>query len=593
MNVGFPLLGTAIQVEEGTLVSEACRLAGAPLNLVCGGNGTCNKCRVDVMEDGHTRSVLGCQHVVSEGMEILVAAEEGSHQLLESVKEATYELAPAIRRVAIPRTELKTSMGSHDFTCLADALQRHASITPETPDYATMLLLEHEYRSGEGALLNVVLDGNRIVDLVGADEELAVYGAAVDIGTTSVVVFLFDLLTCKLLGRASALNGQCAFGADVISRIEHAGGSSENLKAEQAAIMKTVDELLGKLCEEHGVARQGIYEMVYCGNSTMQHLFLALDPKPLGRSPFTGVVAHEFAMPASSGSIAINPRGKHVYMPLIGGYVGADTLACMLELPAGGDGVRMMIDLGTNCEVSIGNDERTMVASTACGPALEGAGLSMGMRAKEGAIETACAEDGQIVIGVIGDAAPVGLCGSGIIDVVAMLLAEGIVNKKGAFLKGRKLEAHPWHDKVREDEERGRYFVLVEASENPNGQEIYITQKDIRAIQLAKAAIYTGCEILVRNYGTPREDIEEICLAGAFGNYIDIEHAQSIGLIPKYGEVPVRSMGNGAGLGVQRYLVSQPERARAEYVRMHATHVELADDPDFTDVYLSSMSFGA
>lgn len=279
-------------------------------------------------------------------------------------------------------------------------------------------------------------------------------------------------------------------------------------------------------------------------------------------------------------------------MPLLGGYVGADTTACLLELPRDHK-MHMMIDLGTNCEVSLGIDERTMVASTACGPALEGAGLSMGMRAHDGAIESVVYEDGQFVIGVIGDTDPLGFCGSGIIDMVAVLLRGGAITRKGAFVKGSKLEAHPWKDRIRESEDKGRYFVLVEGDDNPCGVEISITLKDIRAIQLAKGAIHTGCEILVSSYGIQASDIDAIYLAGAFGNYINIENAQEIGLIPRIEGVPVSSIGNGAGLGVQRYLLSASERERAEKIRRSTSHVELADDPSFTDVYVKSMSFGA
>lgn len=591
MKVEFPLIDRTVEVERGAPVSDACLAAGVPLDLVCGGNGTCGKCRVDVVEDGKVSSVVGCTHPVSEGMKVLAADETDSHQLLETDEELDFALEPDVTCESIPRGELVTAMGSHDFTMLSDALSRRG-YEVEPPDYDTLLLIEREYRSGLGSALDVVMARGRIVDVVAGDSELPVYAGAVDVGTTSVVVFLYDMRSGRLVGRSSALNGQSIFGADVVSRIEHAGGSEENLAAEQAAIMETIDDLLEGLCGKHGIARESVYEMVYSGNSTMQHLFLGLDPYPLGRSPFTGAIANEVVMPASRGSIRMNPKGLHVFMPLLGGYVGADTLACMLELPSSDGKVRMTIDLGTNCEVTIGNDERSLVASTACGPALEGAGISMGMRGKNGAIERVWVEDGRPAVRVIGGTAAVGICGSGIIDAVAVLFEEGLVNRKGAFLKGAKLEAHPWRDRVRDSEERGRYFVLVEAGDNPNGTEIYITQKDIRAIQLAKAAIYTGCTILVDAYGIAREDIEEIYLAGAFGSYIDIGNAQDIGLIPRYEGVPVRSMGNGAGRGAQRYLLSRPEQARAERIRRNAVHVELADDPSFRDVYLSSMSLG-
>lgn len=589
MKVAFPLLDFELEVEEGMRISDACHAAGVPLDLVCEGNGTCDKCRVDIVADGVRRSVLGCQHEVVDGMQILASPEYSQHQLLESIREGETDFAPLLRGVAVERAAMETPMGSYDFLCLQQAIEEAVGVKAAIPDYPVLKNFACAFRSGL-PIITAILHGDVLVDVVASEEATPLYGIAVDIGTTSVVVFLYDMASAKLIGHCSEINQQSEFGADVISRIDHSSRSQGGLQQEQQAIVATIDTLVERVCSQCCVDRKRIYEAAYCGNSTMQHLFMGFNPKPLGRSPFVGVVSQEVRMSESDISVGIAPRGIHAFMPLLGGFVGADTVACLLELPDDGR-VRMMIDLGTNCEVTLGDGERIMVASTACGPALEGAGLSAGMRAAAGAIERVSYAEGVFAIDVIGQADPQGFCGSGIIDMVALLLQEGAINRKGAFVKGSKLETHPLRDRIRESEEKGRYFVLVEEGEDGGHREVAITLKDIRAIQLAKAAIATGCTILAKSSGIEPNAISEICLAGAFGNYIDISHAQSIGLIPRIEGVPVRSIGNGAGLGVQQFLRSAAARERAETIRRRTTHIELADSPAFTDVYLQSMAF--
>ncbi|MEG0378142.1 MAG: ASKHA domain-containing protein, partial [Eubacterium sp.] len=334
-----------------------------------------------------------------------------------------------------------------------------------------------------------------------------------------------------------------------------------------------------------------IYATVYCGNSTMAHLFLELNPKHLGLAPFIGFSKDAVSMKGADLPLPVNPKGTITFMPLLGGFVGADTTAVLLGLPRDKK-MRLMIDLGTNGEIAVGNCDKYYVASTACGPALEGAGLTMGMRGTAGAIEKVNCIDGIITCNVIGKTAPKGFCGSGIVDAIAMLFKEGLIAKRGNFIKGDALDAHPLKDRFGVTEENQRYFVVVKAEDNPEGKDIIITQKDIRAVQLAKAAIYTGCCLLAENYGIKGSDLEEIVLAGAFGNYIDVDNAQYIGLLPKIENVPVRSIGNGAGTGAQLYLLSQLEAEVCNTIPDITTHIELATDPKFTETYMMNTMFG-
>ncbi|MEG0310692.1 MAG: ASKHA domain-containing protein, partial [Eubacterium sp.] len=279
-------------------------------------------------------------------------------------------------------------------------------------------------------------------------------------------------------------------GGDVISRIDFAGNSPENLHEIHLYILDTITEIINELCKRSAIEKNAIYSTVYCGNSTMQHLFLELNPKNLGLAPFIGHSKDAVSLKAGSFSLPVNPNGIITFMPLLGGFVGADTTAVLMGLPRDKK-LRLMIDLGTNGEIAVGNFKKYYVASTACGPALEGAGITMGMRGTTGAIEKVNCENGKITCKVIGKTAPKGFCGSGIVDAIALLFREGLIVKRGNFIKGHDLDAHPMKERFGTTESGQRYFIIVTAADNPDGKDIFITQKDIRAVQLAKAAIYT------------------------------------------------------------------------------------------------------
>ena len=386
----------------------------------------------DIEENGERRTVLGCQHHIECDTRIYVTDSEKAHQLLVTEIATDADFNPRLRKVTIPRSALQAPMGGYDFDCLKQAVSHQIGVEIEPLGYDLIAAFSALVHKSAVSQIAAIVDGSRIIDLREGSDDVRLMGLAIDIGTTSVVAFLYDLETGALVDHCSSLNGQCRYGADVISRIEHTERDADGLALEQRAIFKTID--------------------------------------------------------------------------------------------------------------------------------------------------------------VIGDVAPIGFCGSGIIDLVATLFDIGVINKKGAFVKGAARDAHPLGLRVRESEE-GRRFVLVEADEHPDGREVSITLKDIRAIQLAKSAIYTGCTLITGTYGINPSDIEEICLAGAFGNYIDIPNAQLIGLLPSIPNVPIVSMGNGAGLGAQHYLLSKEVRMRADAIRRNTTHIELASDPNFTDVYMKGMAF--
>ena len=587
MRIHFPLLDQTIEISEDSKVSDACAAVDLPLNLVCGGKGKCRKCLVTIKDNQGMQEVLGCQYPVSDEMEIYISRERAASQILETSANSELPFNPAVKCFAIPYSDVQYPLCGYLF----DGLKPHLPEDVKPLSRDMMKKLSEAAYAEDFDFLNVICYDHEVIDILPSDGTKTIYGIAFDIGTTSVVGYLYDLTSGVLRNQYSTLNKQIAFGGDVISRIDYAGESPEHLAEIHRYILDTLTEIINVLCEKSNIDDQEIYNIVLCGNSTMQHLFLEISPLHLGLAPFVSPNKHSVRMSGDTFSLPMNPRGIMSFMPLLGGFVGADTTAVLLGLPRDRK-LRLMIDLGTNGEIAVGNHEKYYVASTACGPALEGAGLTMGMRGTTGAIEKVTVKDGKIHCKVIGDVPAKGFCGSGIIDAIAMLFREGAIAKRGNFIKGDALDAHPMKNRFGTDEDGQRYFKIVTAAEHPEEKDIIITQKDIRSVQLAKAAIYTGCCLLTENYGIKGSDLEEIVIAGAFGNYIDVHNAQSIGLLPLIEGVPVRSIGNGAGTGAQLYLLSKEEMDVCDAIPDITTHVELATDPNFTNAYMQNMFFG-
>ena len=439
MRVLFPLLEEEIEVSQDSLVSDVCASIGLPLNLVCGGKGRCKKCLVNVKENGEMKEVLACQYSVSDGMEIYASREQAASQILETSSNSDLPFDPIVKCYSLNYTDLVTPMCTYDL----DVLRKLIPQTLDTPDYSVLKHFSEIYFLEGYEKLHVIVSGNKIIDFIPSNEaEKSVYGIAFDIGTTSGVGYLYDITSGCLLNQHSMLNKQIAFGGDVISRIDYAGEGPESLHKIYEAIMETLAEIITQVCKKASVDTNDVYQTVYCGNSTMAHLFLELNPKHLGLAPFLGFCKDAVSLKGMDTPLPINPKGTVTFMPLLGGFVGADTTAVLLGLPRDKK-MRLMIDLGTNGEIAVGNCDKYYVASTACGPALEGAGLTMGMRGTTGAIEKVGCENGKITYSVIGKTAPQGFCGSGIVDAIAMLFREGLIAKRGNFIKGDALDAHP------------------------------------------------------------------------------------------------------------------------------------------------------
>lgn len=563
-----------IQVDGGTL-ANACAQIGYSLNLVCGGKGTCNKCLVTIESKGNKRQELACQYQITEDLTVFLDSDQINDQGLLLSNHLTSQMThldPAISKSF--QQELAPESYHHFLkTASIPLLQKFSNLIhdPETDGFTTIY---HQ---------------DKIIDFQKNDTSQHLYGGAVDIGTTSVVLYVYDLIAGKLLFTESALNRQISFGADVITRILACQEDPDALNALNQCIFETINKLLTSCFSKNPDLQDNFYQLVVCGNSTMQHLFFKLNPTALGVFPYANIFENRILTDNWDCGLKLPQTAIIDFLPLLGGFVGADTTSVLMTLPQDNKNY-LMIDLDTNGEIAVGNTNQFYTASTACGPALEGANIECGMRACDGAIDKIWLTDTGIDFSVIGNCDPIGLCGSAIIDAVAVLRSFGIIDASGYLLSpaeyGKLYPAHPLLSQlfVTESDDVVFYFS--------RGQKpVYISQADIRQIQLAKSSIFSGCMTLLKECQLSLDDIDELVLAGAFGNFINIENALAIGLLPN---IPVHkrlSIGNGAGLGVQLCLLNQSEMLRTDALQTHCQQVKLADSADFMEAYIMNMNF--
>jgi uncharacterized 2Fe-2S/4Fe-4S cluster protein (DUF4445 family) len=406
------------------------------------------------------------------------------------------------------------------------------------------------------------------------------FGAAIDIGTTTVVAYLIDFThPAEIVGVQSQLNAQRSWGADVISRISFAGEKEGNLEKLSGAIRDQVASLVTRLLEEQRSGKDALKEIAVAGNTTMLHLFAGVDPSSIAVAPFDPVFTNELIVSAQEYALPF-PEAELRLLPSIAGYVGADITAGMAAVGIDRkEGLTLLLDLGTNGEMALGNRERLLTCATAAGPAFEGAGISCGTGGIPGAIDTVVAEGGELRWTTIGGKEPVGICGSGILDTVAALLSLGIVDSTGAMT----------------DKYSDEGYCLVRGSENGDSSQengkICFTQKDVRQIQLAKGAVAAGVQVLLDEWGCKASDIEEVFLAGGFGNYLRPTSALISGLLPRETEDRIIPAKNSAGLGAVRALLFKDEAERIRTVAQRSEYIELSTDSRFQDHFMEQMLF--
>ncbi|MBI4278311.1 MAG: DUF4445 domain-containing protein [Armatimonadetes bacterium] len=604
-----------VAVEAGQTLLDAVFAAGIPLNSVCGGRGICQRCRVCV-QGGEIeidaagrlpgREILACLARVTgdvvvevpeasriEGEQILTGAERGPGAFIPISVEAAAGL-PRVADLYVPSPlalpvplELPPPT-LHD--CVSDLhrltreLRRQRNIREVTVPMEVLRTLPQMVREAGWhvtALLGRADGGFNLIDLLPGAGAPRAYGVAVDVGTTTIVVHLVDLCRGTTLGATAALNRQIAYGDDVISRIIHAGepGGLERLRT---AALDTINLLIGGLARAHGVGRDEIVAAVCAGNTTMLHLLLGLPPAEIRREPYTPVVTAPLTCAAADVGLRIHRRGLAAAMPGVSSYVGGDITADVLA--AGMDRTEelsMLIDAGTNGETVIGNRDFLACCACSAGPAFEGGGISWGMRAARGAIQRVeIAPDGTLTWATVGGARPRGLCGSGLVDLLAELLRAGIIDRAG--------RPRPGAPRVREGPD-GLEVLVVPAPASAAGRDIVLTAADIENLLRAKAAVYAGASLLARRLGIEMQEIQRVYVAGGFGTYLDIRKAILLGLLPDLPPERVTFIGNGSVTGARMALLSYEVWRHAADVAQMMTYRELSTDAAFMEEYVSAM----
>ena len=606
--VTFEPEGRTVSVLGGTTILEAAAGVGFVIDTPCGGTGTCGKCRVQVTQGiGNPTEAdqsvfsdvdlrqgwrLACQNIVLRDMVVHIPSTSlfsGDHQIVrESTAGGPKEVMPAIRKVYVELSPPTLQDAKPDLLRLEDPLG------PFKTDLVMLRELPKRLRAQEFKG-TAVLSDHRLIDFERGDTTGRCFGVAFDIGTTTMVGALLDLCSGRELAVASGINPQVSFGDDVLSRINHSSSCAHCLDELRRVVIGEASRMIKDLCDEADVNPQQIYEVSFAGNTTMQHLLCGVDPTQLGCVPFAPAYARGLLLPARELEIPINPHGMAYIFPVIGGFVGGDTVAGMLATRIDTrDGPVLMVDIGTNGEIVLAHDGEIQAVSTAAGPAFEGARISCGMRGVRGAIEKVLLKE-DLRIGVIGDVAPVGICGSGLIDLVAELLRHRIVSLDGRLPPSEELppDVPPaLAQRVQSDQDGHPVFVLAESGGGKLQKALTLSQRDIRELQLACGAIRAGTSILLRNAGLKVSDLKSVLIAGGFGSFIRRKQAQRIGLIPpEIDPQRIHYVGNVSLAGARWALLSMEGRKYGENLARRARHVELSMDLDFQDEFVKAMIF--
>ncbi len=605
VRLAFAPSGIDVKVPGGVTVFDAASWNGIAIDSTCGGHGTCKKCRVritegeapvtkldsraftpDELRDGWR---LACRIITTEDLDIDVPP------LVTRPKAATVGvgrqviLRPSIQKRHLVLEEPTLSDQRTDIQRVQDGLEDlevHAS-------FAVVQTLGRALREANWDVTAVVAD-DELIAVEPGDTTGRRFAVAIDLGTTTVVANLLDLETGTPVGVRSMLNKQQPFGADVISRISATMMDPEALAKLRDLAQETLGELVDELVEASDVERDEIYEVVLAGNATMTQIVLGIDPEPLGVAPFVMSSVGYEGLHATDLGVRIHPLAPATVFPSLGAYVGGDITAGILATGLDRDRrLRLFIDVGTNCEIAIGNQDRIVSTAAPAGPAFEAASIRCGMRAAPGAIEVITITEDGVELQVIDDAEPIGMCGSGLVDAVAELVKVGLLDASGKYMSDEEAaEKLPALAPRLVQLEEERAFVLHwGGDEGDVSKAVYLTQRDVRELQFAKAAIATGWKLMIEELGIPEEDIQQVLLAGSFGSYLSAKSAIRIGLVPKLPIPRIISAGNVAGEGAKMAVLSIQERHAGKALVDEIEYVELSDRTDFNDRFIEQLAF--
>ncbi|MCE7989983.1 MAG: DUF4445 domain-containing protein [Caldilinea sp. CFX5] len=595
------------RVPPGMTLFNAANWIGLPIDSTCGAKGTCGKCKVRILSGSNgispaDRKVFSAEELHA-GWRLSCRAEAQADvvcevpRLMGNPKAALLGfgrhvvLNPNVHKRFLRLTPPEIDDQRSDFVRLRAALAAEGfDVKAALP---VLRRLPGLLRAADWQVTAVVV-GQELVSVEAGDTTERLFGLAFDIGTTTVVGMLLNLRNGVPVAVQSALNGQAIYGADVIARISHAMLQAEGLAQLTERIVATINNLIADLLQAAGVALHEVYEVVAVGNATMLHLLLGIHPEAIGLHPFIPVVDELLQVDAGAIGLAILPQAQVHLLPHLGAYVGADLVGGLLATGlAQEEGVRLLVDVGTNGEIILGSKVRTVATAAPAGPAFEGAQIKDGMRASAGAIEAVTITHDGVQLKVIGDVAPIGLCGSGLIDAVAQLRLVGLLLPSGKFIKEDAAARYgpELAQRLVSTADGARAFVLAWPAETGSGQPIVLTQRDIRELQFAKGAIAGGIEVVMSELGVSAADLAAIYLAGSFGNYINPQSARIIGLTPPVPVERIKAVGNAAGEGAKMALLSFRERDVARTLPHLIEYHELSGRGDFNDSFIAVLQF--
>jgi len=597
--------GKHLDIKSGSTVLDATRKMGIDIQAPCGDLGLCGRCKIVLgkgknlaelptetekkilstkeLDDGYR---LACQCKVSEKglLSVIVPPESKISQqriVIQGIMPQ-FQMSPIVKDTII---ELKKKQESKsDSETLLEALSENG-FTDVSIDIDAIRRLPDVIREGNWSINATLWNNKEVLSLQPKDKAGQTLGFAVDVGTTKVAGYLVDLKNGELLAAVSLPNPQISFGEDLISRITYWTESEEKGISLQKIVIGCVNKLIEDSCKKFDVTKNEIYDITVVGNTAMHHIFFGISPKYVGQSPFPVAVKNSFDVKAKDIGMIANSAAYVHALPPIAGFVGADTVAGILATEIyNKEETCMLIDVGTNAEIVVGNKDKLTCCSAPAGPAFEGAKIKHGMRASSGAIETVWIDPKTLETGykTIDETKPRGICGSGIIDTVAQLLKTNVIDDIGRFNK--KLN-NPRLRILGENTE----FVLAWQKDTSINKDITITRHDIQEILLAKAAVYTGTHILLKRLNLKPNDVEKLYIAGAFGTYIDLTNTLTIGMFPEIPTNKIQFVGNTAGSGGRLVLLSEKLRSKAEEIAINTGYIELASDPSFETEFTNAL----
>ena len=605
MSIRFEPEGRVVKAEPGENLRLLANASGVFIRSDCNGDGTCGKCRVVIAESAESpggltyseqdlltdREVqqgyrLACQVQVKENLVVRIPEETGLRirQVQSTGLERKMRLNPSVKKVHVRVPQPTLSDVLPDSERLVQTLKDSGQSGDLRIDSDLIPVLPRLLRECDWDVTAVLPTPGRVCALERGDTTSRIYGYAVDIGTSKLVGVLVDLVSGETLNTLFVENPQLVYGEDIMSRMSFAMKAHENSVKLKSSILSAINQLLERSCAMAGVTLGQVYELVIVGNTTMHHFLLGIESRYLALSPYVPALKRSIDLHAKDVGIVAHPHANVHVLPLVAGYVGADAVADVL---ASGirevDELSLLLDIGTNTEIFVGNRSDIVSCSCASGPAFEGAHIRQGMKAVHGAIERVQVEPTTLNVEyeTVGGGKPVGICGSGILDAVAELLKCRVIDSKGRFLKisnKRLIEVSG-----------DRAFVLASGNETSTGDPVVITQRDVGEVQLAKAAIHAGCVILMSRVGVKESDLKHVYIAGSFGNYVNPASAKLLGLIPEVRAEIIHFVGNTAIAGAKMCLTSVEARREAKAIGERVRYIELGADPGFSKEFAASM----